>query len=124
MRYVRLHRQRRAFTLIELLVVILILAILAALIVPRVVGRTSDAKRAKAASDIATLTSLLQQYRVDNDKYPTTEQGLNALRVQPSDASNWRGPYTTKDIPTDPWGNEYVYESPGSNGDDFDIVSY
>lgn len=121
-----LNRRRRggAFTLIELLVVILILAILAALIVPRVVGRTADAKRAKAASDIATLTSLLQQYKIDCDKYPTTEQGLNALRVQPSDAAGWRGPYSTKDIPTDPWSNEYNYESPGPNSEDFVIVSY
>jgi len=86
MRYVRNRRRNGAFTLIELLVVILILAILAALIVPRVVGRTSDAKRAKAASDIATLSSLLQQYRIDNDKYPTSEDGLQSLRVQPSDA--------------------------------------
>jgi len=117
-------RRRRGFTLIELLVVILILAILAALIVPRVVGRTADAKRAKAASDIATLSGLLQQYRVDNDKYPTTEQGLNALRVQPSDAPNWRGPYSSKNLPPDPWGNEYVYQSPGPDGQDFLIISY
>ena len=117
-------RRQRGFTLIELLVVILILAILAALIVPRVVGRTADAKRAKAATDIATLSSLLQQYRVDNDKYPTTEQGLNALRVQPSDAPNWRGPYSSKNIPNDPWGNEYVYQSPGPDGQDFFIISY
>jgi general secretion pathway protein G len=118
------RRANKAFTLIELLVVILILAILAALIVPRVVGRTGDAKRAKAASDIATLVSLLQQYRLDNDKYPTTEQGLNALRVAPSDAPNWKGPYTSKDLPTDPWGNEYVYQSPGPNGSDFVVESY
>ena len=115
---------RRAFTLIELMVVILILAILAALIVPRVVGRTGDAKRAKAASDIATMSSLLQQYRIDNDRFPTTEDGLNALRVQPSDARNWRGPYTSKAIPVDPWGNEYVYESPGPDDQDFLILSY
>lgn len=129
MRYrpgLRPFRTRRSagFTLIEMLVVVLILAILAALIVPRVVNRTSDAKRAKAASDIATLSSLLQQYRVDNDNYPTSEQGLSALRVAPSDASNWRGPYTTKEIPADPWGNEYSYESPGPNGEDFMIISY
>jgi len=124
MRYLRLNHRRRAFTLIELLVVILILAILAALIVPRVVGRTSDAKRAKAASDIATLSSLLQQYRIDNDKYPTTEEGIQVLRVKPSDAPNWKGPYTSKDLPTDPWGNEYSYESPGPNGEDFLIQSY
>jgi general secretion pathway protein G len=117
-------RQNAAFTLIELLVVILILAILAALIVPRVVGRTSDAKRAKAASDIATLSSLLQQYRIDNDRYPTTEQGLSALRVAPADAPNWKGPYTSKELPTDPWGNEYAYESPGPNDSDFIIQSY
>ncbi len=118
------RRRNRAFTLIEMLVVVLILAILAALIVPRIVNRTGDAKRAKAASDIATLSSLLQQYRIDNDSFPSTEEGLNALRIQPSDAQNWRGPYTTKDIPPDPWGNEYVYESPGPDGEDYLIESY
>ena len=118
------RRGQKAFTLIELLVVIVILAILAALIVPRIVGHVADAKRAKAASDIATLSSLLQQYKVDNDKFPTTEQGLNSLRVAPGDAPNWRGPYATKDIPTDPWGNEYQYVSPGPNGEDYMITSY
>lgn len=120
----RIRVKNRAFTLIEMLVVVLILAILAALIVPRVVNRTSDAKISKAKSDIATLSSLLQQYRVDNDKYPATEQGLVALRIQPNDAGNWKGPYTSKDIPPDPWGNEYSYESPGPDGQDFYIVSY
>ncbi len=121
-----MKRTRRAFTLIELLVVILILAILAALIVPRVVGRTDDAKRAKAASDIATLSGLLQQFRVDTDRFPTTEEGLNALRTPPSDIRNWRGPYTTKPIPTDPWGGEYIYEYPGPSGaeDTFLLMSY
>lgn len=121
---IRLSKRRSAFTLIEMLVVVLILAILAALIVPRVVNRTGDAKRAKAASDIATLSSLLQQYRIDNDAFPSTEQGLSALRVQPADATNWRGPYTSKDISADPWGNEYVYESPGGGGEDYVIISY
>lgn len=120
----RIDRQKGGFTLIEMLVVVLILAILAALIVPRVIGRTSDAKRAKAASDIATLSSLLQQYRVDNDSFPTTEDGLSALRVQPSGATNWRGPYTSKSIPTDPWGNEYSFEAPGPDGQDYVIISY
>ena len=119
-----IHSRRRAFTLIELLVVILILAILAALIVPRLVNRTSDAKIAAAKSDISTLGSLLQQYKVDNDAYPSTEDGLNALRVQPSDAPHWKGPYTTKDIPLDPWGNPYVYQSPGPSGQDYLITSY
>src|SRR5579875_2192196 len=124
MKIKRHPRLRRAFTLIEMLVVILILSILAALIIPRLVSRTSDAKIAAAKSDIATLSSLLQQYRVDNDKYPTTEDGLQALRVQPSDAPNWKGPYLTKDLPMDPWGNPYVYQSPGPSGQDYEIISY
>lgn len=119
-----MKRQKRAFTLMEMLVVVLILAILAALIVPRVVNRTGDAKRAKAASDIATLTSLLSQYKVDTDQFPTSEQGLMALRVQPGDVNGWRGPYSQKDIPGDPWQNEYFYESPGPDGQDFTIISY
>ena len=118
------QRGPRGFTLIELLVVILILGILASLVVPRVVGRTEDAKIAKAAADIATLASILQQYRVDNDAFPTTEEGLDALRIQPADATNWRGPYTSRDIPLDPWGTPYLYESPASNGEDFLITSY
>lgn len=115
---------RRAFTLIEMLVVILILAILAALIIPRLIGRTSDAKIAKSKADIATVSSLLQQYRLDNDRYPTTEEGLNALRVKPSSARAWKGPYITKDIPMDAWGNPYVYQSPGPDGQDFLVTSY
>ncbi len=111
-----MHKKRRnAFTLIELLVVILILAILAALIVPRVVNKTGDAKRAKAASDIAALGTALQSFRLDCDRYPTTEEGLDALRVEPSGVNNWRGPYLDKPLPPDPWGNEYVYEDLGND---------
>ena len=114
--------RRRGFTLIELMVVILILAILAALVVPRVIGRTGDAKRAKAATDISTISALLQQYRLDTDRFPTTEEGLQALRTQPADVQNWKGPYTTKPIPVDPWGNEYQYEYPGAQGEDSFIL--
>jgi general secretion pathway protein G len=120
------RKQRKlGFTLIELLVVILILAVLAALIVPRVVGRTGEAKKAKAASDIATLSNLLQQFRIDCDRYPTTEEGLSALRVAPADVQGWKGPYLQKELPTDPWNNEYVYEFPGASGEDsFVLMSY
>ncbi|MBS1724084.1 MAG: type II secretion system major pseudopilin GspG [Armatimonadetes bacterium] len=109
---------RRGFTLIELMVVILILAILAALVIPKVVGRTSDAKITKAQSDIATLSQLVQQFRLDTGRYPTTEEGLQALRVPPADSTGWKGPYTTKDIPNDPWGNPYIYEYPGGTGNE------
>lgn len=117
------RKNRRGFTLIELLVVILILAILAAMIVPRVVGRTDDAKRAKALSDLSALSSALSQFRLDVGRYPTTEEGLESLRSAPADASGYRGPYTTKSIPLDPWGFDYVYEFPGSDGDDSYILA-
>ena len=120
-----INRSASAFTLIELMVVILILAILAALIMPRVIGRQEDAKRTKAASDIATLSNLLQTFKLDCDRFPTTEEGLQALRSAPADVNNWRGPYSTKSIPTDPWGNEYIYEYPGPGGEDtFVLLSY
>jgi general secretion pathway protein G len=116
---------RRGFTLVELLVVMLILAVLAALIVPNVMGRTGQAKRSAALSDISTLSSLLQTFRIDCDRYPTTEEGLQALRQPPSDVQGWRGPYSTKEIPNDPWGNPYVYECPGPlGGDSFSLRSY
>lgn len=122
---IRRNGQRRAFTLIELLVVILILAVLAALIVPRVITRASDAKRAKAASDIAVLGSALNQFRLDCDRFPSTEEGLDALRSQPGDVQGWRGPYLERALPPDPWGNAYVYESPGPDGDDsYYLISY
>jgi general secretion pathway protein G len=112
---------RRGFTLIELVVVILILAILAALIIPRVVGRTDDAKRSKAASDIATLRSQVQLFKSDVGDYP---QSLMDLRTRPSEgADGWRGPYLDKELPTDPWGNEYDYQV-SSSGDEFTIISY
>lgn len=109
--------RKRAFTLIELLVVILILAILAALIVPRVVGRTDDAKIGAAKADIKTLSGELDKFRLDTGRYPTTEEGLEALRTAPSDADGWKGPYLTKPVPLDPWQNPYEYETPGTDSD-------
>lgn len=113
-------RTRRGFTLIELMVVILILAILAALIVPRVIGHSTDAKRAKAASDIAELKSALNRFRLTCDRFPTTEEGLIALK-EGSDIKGWNGPYL-ENITVDPWQFDYVYEDLG--GDQFSVVSY
>src|SRR6476620_11454557 len=82
---------RRGFTLVEVLVVMIILAILAAVVVPRVVGRTEDARRSRATSDIDALGTALDLYKADNGKYPATEQGLQALRESPGDVKNWNG---------------------------------
>jgi general secretion pathway protein G len=114
----------RGFTLIELLVVILILAILAALIVPRIVGRADEAKVGTARADIRTLGTELDKFRLDVGRYPANEEGLQALTVQPSDADGWKGPYLKKDSFVDPWGTEYYYETPGPDGADFLIMSF
>jgi general secretion pathway protein G len=120
------HKARRGFTLIELLVVIIILGILAAVIIPRVVGRTEDARRAKAVSDVESLGTALGMYETDNGKYPTTEQGLEALRTPPTTPpvpKAWHGPYLKKPLTPDPWGNPYIYRSPGEHNADYDLSS-
>lgn len=118
----RRQRRKSAFTLIELVVVMLILAILAAMIVPRIIGRSEDAKVARAVSDLSTVRSMLDNFRIDVGRYPSTEEGLEALRSAPADASGWRGPYSQKPIGVDPWGNDYIYEWPGNDGDDSYIL--
>jgi general secretion pathway protein G len=125
---VHVRRRRRGFTLIELLLVMVILAVLAALVLPRFTGRTEDANKTAAQTQISSLFSVaLDLYEADNGRYPTTAQGLNALRVQPTTApepKKWKGPYLKSDIPSDPWGNAYVYRSPGQkNPDGYDLVS-
>lgn len=120
-------RLARGFTLIEIMVVITILGVLAALIVPRVVGRTDDAKIAAAKQDIASIMQALKLYRLDNGRYPTTDQGLLALIAKPTAEpvpSNWKqGGYIERStVPTDPWGEPYKYLNPGIRGE-IDVFS-
>jgi general secretion pathway protein G len=109
---------RVGFTLIEILVVITVIGLLAALVGPRILGRVSEAKSATAKAQLELLSVALDNYRLDNGSYPTTEQGLVALQEKPTrDPAplNWRGPYLKRTIPADPWGKPYVYRSPGEH---------
>lgn len=112
------RHQARGFTLIELVVVITVIAILAALVSPMVFRNVGDAKVSAAQAQLEIFGLALDTYRLDNDYYPSTDQGLQALVVQPSgtpEARNWRGPYLKRGIPTDPWNRSYVYRSPGDS---------
>jgi len=123
----KIRRNERGFTLIELMVVIVILGILAGLIVPRIMGRPDEARRAKARIQLESLETALKLYKLDNGNYPTTEQGLQALVEAPTVGTlskNWRqGGYLEKGkVPKDPWDNDFDYISPGAHGD-YDLSS-
>ena len=96
--------------------------LLAALVGPRMFGKVGKSKQKAAKAQIALFETALDTYRLDTSKYPTTDQGLQALRVKPSGVERWDGPYLPKEVPLDPWGHAYQYRSPGEHGD-FDIVS-
>ena len=118
----RLKRRDKGFTLIELLIVMVILGLLAALVGPRMFGKVGKSKQKAAKAQISLFETTLDTYRLDVGKYPNAEQGLEALRVKPDGEEKWDGPYLSKDVPLDPWGNPYVYESPSDHGD-YEIMS-
>ncbi|WP_281279046.1 type II secretion system major pseudopilin GspG [Pigmentiphaga humi] len=120
-----IRRQRQSgFTLIEIMVVVVILGILAALVVPRVLDRPDQARAVAARQDVSGIMQALKLYRLDNGRYPTTEQGLRALVERPATGqapANWKQ-YLDK-LPADPWGNPYQYLNPGVHGTDIDVFS-
>jgi len=122
----RLIKCNRGFTLIEIMVVLIIIGLLAGIVVPKLMGRTEEAKRTKTAVQIKNLQSSLDLYKLDSGVYPSTDQGLQALVEKPAVGeipNNWKeGGYIDK-IPKDPWGSNYVYISPGVHGD-YDLYSY
>ncbi len=120
-------RQRHSgFTLIEIMVVVVILAVLGALVVPKILENVDKARVTRAQSDIRAIQTALDLYRLDNFKYPTTEQGLQALVTQPADPTitNYRAGGYLPGTPKDPWNNPYIYASPGPEGRDYEITSY
>jgi general secretion pathway protein G len=116
-------KRSRGITLIELLVVMVILGIIATLVTRNTVSKIDDARRSQAKNQIVELEGALDLFRLDAGRYPTTEEGLEALRIKPSGLQNWDGPYLRKDVPKDPWDRPYIYRQPGQHGD-FDLVSY
>jgi general secretion pathway protein G len=116
-------RNSNGFTLIELLVVMVIIGLLAALVGPRFIRQEEKAKIKAAKAQIELLSTALDTFRLDVGRYPSSEEGLEALRTKPGGLERWDGPYLKKDVPLDPWGKAYAYKSPGEHGP-FDIVSY
>jgi general secretion pathway protein G len=120
-----LSRSRQGFTLIELLLVLAILGILAAIVVPKMAGRSEDARKQAAVTQISAFKTALNTFEVDNGYYPKGQSGLMDLIKTPRDAQNWHGPYLDTDsVPKDPWGRDYVYVCPGKhNTSSYDISS-
>jgi len=106
----------KGFTLIEMLVVLVIITLLATLVGPKLFGKVGSSKIKVAAAQIELISSGLDTFRLDVGSYPTTEQGLAALRTAPAGVKHWDGPYLSKDVPLDPWGNAYRYKRPGKDG--------
>jgi len=112
------------FTLIELLIVMVIIGLLAAFIVPKLIGKVGKSKQTAAKAQIELISTAIDVYRLDTGKYPSQDTGLQSLNTKPGDVQNWDGPYMKKNkIPKDPWGAEYIYNYPGTHGD-YDLVSY
>jgi len=114
----------RGFTLLELLVVMVIIGLLAGFVAPRYFAQVGKSQVKVARAQIDALDKALDQFRLDVGRYPTTEEGLQALVAPPSGESRWAGPYLKKAVPLDPWGRPYVYEQPGTHSGDFDLQSY
>jgi len=117
------RQRQRGFTLIEILIVVIIIGLLAGLVGPKLFKQVGGAKQKTAKAQIALFGTALDAFRLDVGRYPTTEEGLKALREKPSGAETWQGPYLPKEIPVDPWGRAYVYKSPGEQGE-YEIVSH
>lgn len=125
MRILLAARASRGFTLVELLLVLVILAVLAAVVVPKFTKRSEQARIAAATTDIANLGTALDAFEIDVGRYPSSDEGLKALMEQPSNAKDWKGPYLKRIVGNDPWGHPYIYRAPGThNASGYDLYSF
>jgi general secretion pathway protein G len=116
------RRGQAGITLIEMLVVMTIIALFAALVAPSMLRHSDTARITASRAQIHNFMTALGAYKLDTGVFPTTEQGLQALRLKPGEVNQWAGPYMPQDIPKDPWGHDYVYRYPGEHGDEPDII--
>lgn len=114
----------QGFTLIELIVVVAIIGLLAGLVVPQFIKQEEKATAKAAKAQIELLGTALDTFRLDVGRYPSSQEGLQALTQKPGGLDRWEGPYLKKEVPNDPWGKPYIYKSPGDNGRPYDIASY
>ena len=120
------YPREQGFTLIEIMIVVIIIGLLAALVAPRLFGKLTTAKLKSAEAQIGLFGlfgTALDAFRLDTGRYPTTEEGLKALREKPSGVESWSGPYLPKEVPVDPWGKSYIHKSPGEH-EEYDLFSY
>jgi general secretion pathway protein G len=118
------RKTARGFTLLELLVVVAIIGLLASYVGPKYFSQIGKSERVEAKAQIESFGKALDQMRLDIGRYPTTAEGLKSLMEAPAGVSKWSGPYLAKALPLDPWGKAYIYKSPGTQGRDYDIISY
>ena len=116
-------RRQAGVTLIEMMVVVTIIALFAALVLPRMMGQADKARKTAARAQMNAYSTALGSYKLDTGNFPNNDQALPALRIKPEGVEQWAGPYLTKDVPLDPWGHAYLYKYPGEHGDEPDIVS-
>jgi general secretion pathway protein G len=120
----RMNRHRHAFTLIELLLVLVILGVLALVVVPKFAGRSEEARKTAARTDISMLEGQIDIFEQDCGRFPSNDESLSVLVTQPANAPKWKGPYIKRGVPKDPWGNDYVYKYPGvHNTNSYDLYS-
>lgn len=119
-----MRKNNSGFTLLELLIVVVIIGLLAGIVGPKLFKNINKSELTTAKAQVDTFVKALDNFRIDTGRYPTAEEGLSALLNAPNNLQGWNGPYLKKNVPTDPWGSQYQYATPGQHNDDYDVFSF